>query len=124
MCRPLVCLQRRMREMRKAYDTAGVLGPLRDQRPHQCNVDDELRMAALPKEAGMGVCYRDLPGVVTNPDSELDGTAMIDPWRHGAESAPRQAVCTLLGEHSVQRAIAVQLRDPTVRRVWYNLHVL
>jgi hypothetical protein len=57
--------------MQKAYRTEGALGQLRDQRPHQCNIDDLLRMEALPKGAGPGVCYRDLPGVVTNSDSEF-----------------------------------------------------
>jgi hypothetical protein len=60
-----------MLEMKKAYRTEGVLGTLRDQRPHQCNLDDLLRMEALPQGETLGVCYRDLPGVVTNPDREF-----------------------------------------------------
>ena len=63
--------------MRKAYKTEGVLGPLRDQRPHQCNLDDLLRMEALPQGDTLGVCYRDLPGVVTNTDREFEGAGRV-----------------------------------------------
>lgn len=66
-----------MQEMRKAYKTEGVLGPLRDQRPHQCNLDDLLRMEALPQGDTLGVCYRDLPGVVTNTDREFEGAGRV-----------------------------------------------
>lgn len=52
--------------MRKAQQSDCLLAPLRDQRPHQCNLDDCMRMEALPK--GRGVGFRDWEGVVTNAD--------------------------------------------------------
>jgi hypothetical protein len=61
-----VGMQRHMREMQKAHKSECLVAPLRDQRPHQCNMDDLLRMEELP--LGRGVCFRDMAGVVTNHD--------------------------------------------------------
>lgn len=68
-------LQRRLREMRKAQQSDCLLAPLRDQRPHQCNLDDCMRMEALPK--GRGVGFRDWEGVVTNADRTCQACACV-----------------------------------------------
>lgn len=61
--------------MHKAQAPLDVLTTLRDHRPHTCNIDDWLRMVSLPKQPG--VCFRDLQGVVTNPDSESLGSVGV-----------------------------------------------
>lgn len=80
-------MQRSLREMQKVYKSECLLAPLRDQRPHQCNMDDLLRMESLP--FGRGVCFRDMDGVVTNPDSTFQASQCA--------VAVQLAICTSLG---------------------------
>lgn len=79
MCACLcVCLKKRvhaamqvMAEVSKALAAMRADGPLRDHRPLQCNADDYLRMVAVPSHKH--ACFRQMPGVVTNEDSEWEG---------------------------------------------------
>lgn len=62
-----LCIQRRLAQQLAARGVP-LDAPLRDQRPLMCNVDDYLRMCAVPKEKGAN--FRDMPGVITHNDSE------------------------------------------------------